>query len=166
MGTSPQARAPRTWRLAAAGVGCTLALAGCGSSGFAGSAGPAAGSPSASANASAADAAACPHLTSLRVSLTNLSGLQISPASAGQLSADLTNIERQLGSLKSLGSTVGASDSAQLTASLRKITLAAQAEVGQPTPARLAALESALTGMKDTSQPMIRQLKTICPGAS
>jgi hypothetical protein len=163
MATSDQARTLRTWRLAAAGAGCALALAGCGSSGLAGSAAPAAGSPSVSADAAAA---ACPHLTSLRASLTNLSGLQISPASAGQLSADLTNIERQLSSLKSLGSSAGASDSAQLTASLRKITLAAQAEIGQPTPARLAALESALTGMKDAAQPMIRQLKAACPSAS
>jgi hypothetical protein len=172
MATSDQARGPRTWRLVAAGAGCALALAGCGSSGAAGSAGPAGGAPSAAANASAAAsasaaaAAACPHLTSLRASLTNLAGLQVSPASAGQLSADLTNIERQLSSLKSLASPVGARDAAQLTGSLRKITLAAQAEIGEPTPARLAALESALTGMKDAAQPMIRQLKVACPSAS
>jgi hypothetical protein len=166
MANSARARGPRGWRPAVAAAGCALALAGCGSAGLAGSASPAASSPAASASVSAAAAAGCPHLSSLRGSLSNLSGLQISPMSAGQLSADVTNIERQLGSLKSLGSALGASDAAQLTAALRKITLAAQAEIGQPTPARLAALETALTGMKDTAQPMIRQLKAVCPGTS
>lgn len=166
MAISDQVRAPRTLRLAAAGLGCALGLAACGSSGMAGSAAAPAHSASASPDVSAAAAADCPHLTSLRASLTNLSGLHVGPAAAGQLSADIFNIERQMGSLKGLGAAIGASDSAQLTASLRKVTLAAQAEIGDPTQARLAALQSALTGMKDTAQPMIRQLKSACPAAS
>jgi hypothetical protein len=164
MAISEQALTRRTLRLAAAGLGCALALAACGSSG-AGPAAPAAHSAAASANASAA-AAACPHLTSLRASLTNLTGLQISPASAARLSADIANIERQMSSLKSLGESAGASDAARLAAALRKITLAAQAEIGRPTQANLTALRSALTGMKDTARPMIQQLKSVCPDAS
>lgn len=165
MAISDQARTPRTLLLAAAGLGCGLGLAACGSAGTGGSAAPAAHSAAASASASAA-AAACPQLTSLRAALTNLAGLQINPASAAQLSADISAIERQMSSLKSLGGSAAATDSAQLTASLRKITLAAQAELGHPTQANLTALQSALAGLKDTARPMIRQLKSVCPSAS
>ena len=164
MATSAQDRAGRTWRLAATGIGCAVALAACGSSGATGTASPSAGSSSAAPNLSSAAAAACPHLRSLRASLTSLTRLQASPAAIGQMGADLSNIEQQLGSLRSLGGSAGASDSGQLTAALRRITLAAQAEIGTPTAARLTAVQSALTSMKDAAQPIIGQLNAACPG--
>lgn len=154
-------RAAGTWRLAGV-AGCALLLAACGSSGG-GMANPAGAASPVPASGSAA-AAACPHLTSLRASLTSLSHLQPGPGSIGQMGVDLSNIERQMGSLKTFGGSAGAQESAQLTAALRKVTLAAQAEIGQPTQARLAAVGSALTGMKDVAQPLIGQLKSACPG--
>ena len=100
----------------------------------------------------------------MRASLTSLTRLQASPAAIGQMGTDLSNIEQQLGSLRDLGGSAGASDSGQLTAALRRITLAAQAEIGAPTAARLTAVQSALTSMKDAAQPIIRQLNAACPG--
>jgi len=158
MATSHQAHSARTWWLGAAGAGCALLLAACGTAGFAGSAGPAP-----RPTTSPAAAAACPHLTSLRQSLSNLTQLQLSPASAGQMGADLSNIEMQMGALRSLGGAAGGSEAAQLTAALRKFALAAQAEVGQPTAARLSALQSALAGVKSSAQPLIQQLSSACP---
>lgn len=157
-------RAAGAWRLAGAAAGCALVLAACGSS-SSGMANPAAGAASPAAASGSAAAAACPHLTSLRASLTSLTHLQLSPTSIGQMGVDLSNIERQMSSLKTFAGSAGAQESAQLTAALRKVTLAAQAEIGQPTQARLAAVESALTGMKDVAQPLIGQLKSACPGA-
>jgi hypothetical protein len=156
-------RAAGAWRLAGSAAGCALVLAACGSSG--GMANPAAGAASPAPGSGSAAAAACPHLTSLRASLTSLTHLQLSPTSIGQMGADLSNIERQMGSLKTFGGSAAAQESGQLTAALRKVTLAAQAEIGQPTQARLAAVESALTGMKGVAQPLIGQLKSACPGA-
>jgi hypothetical protein len=142
-------------------VGGTAVLAACGSSGAGGTA-----SPPVNSNSSGTDStlsAACPHLTSLRSSLTNLTRLPASPASLGPMGADLSNIEKQLGSLKDLGGSTGRADSDQLTVALHKFTLAAQAEVGLPTSAHLTALRSALTDLKSTAQPMIGQIKTACP---
>jgi hypothetical protein len=140
-------------------------LAACASSGGGGMANPAAGAASPAPGSGSAAAAACPHLTSLRASLTSLTHLQLSPTSIGQMGVDLSNIERQMGSLKTFAGSAGEQESVQLTAALRKVTLAAQAEIGQPTQARLAAVESALTGMKNVAQPLIGQLKSACPGA-
>jgi hypothetical protein len=159
MATSDQARAARTWRLAATGLAVGAVLAACGSS-AGGMDGSAAGPSTA-----AAGSAACPHLTSLRASLISLTRLQASPAAINQMGADLGNIERQMTSLKDVGGSAGAREADELTAALRKITLAAQAEIGGPTPAHLAAVQSALTGMKDTAQPIIGQLKAACPGS-
>jgi hypothetical protein len=164
MATSAQERARRTGRLAATGLGCALALAACGSSGMGGTASPPAASSSPAPGLSSAAAAACPHLRSLRGSLTSLTRLQASPAAIGQMGADLSNIEQQLGSLRNLSGSAGANDSAQLTAALRRITLAAQAEIGSPTSARLTAVQSALTSMKNAAQPIIGQLNAACPG--
>ena len=163
MATSDQARPPRTSRLAATGLALTAVLAACGSSGGSGMDGsataPSTGAPG------AAVAAACPHLTSMRASLTSLTRLQASPSAINQMGADLGNIERQMASLKDLGGSAGARAADELTAALRQITLAAQAEIGGPTPAHLAAVQAALTGMKDTAQPLIGQLKAACPGS-
>jgi hypothetical protein len=171
MATSDQRRAPderraaRTWRLAGAGLGCAVLVAACGSSGAGGMASPAARPASPAPGSGSAAAAACRHLMPLRASLTSLTHLQLSPASIGPMGTDLSNIERQMGSLRSFGGAAGAQESAQLTAALRKVTLAAQAEIGQPTQARLAAVESALAGMKNVAQPVIGQLKSACPAA-
>ena len=159
----------RTWRLAATGLGCAAVLAGCGSSGTsgpaAGAARPPAGSSRPAPGLSSAVAAACPHLRSLRAALTSLIRLPASPAAIPQMGADLSNIEQQLGPLKNLAGSAGASESAQLTAALRRVTLAAQAEIGAPTAARLTAVESALTSMKATAEPIIGQLNAACPGS-
>lgn len=160
----------RTWRLTATGLGCTAVLvgsglAGCGSSGTSGAASPPAESSSPAPGLSSAVAVACPHLRSLRASLASLTRLPASPAAIPQMGADLSNIEQQMGSLKNLGGSAGSSESARLTAALRRITLAAQAEIGGPTPARLTAVESALTSMKTTAEPIIGQLNAACPGS-
>jgi len=149
--------------MAAAAAGVTAVLAACGSSGAGGTASPPANSNSSGPGTGSSLTAACPHLTSLRSSLTNLTRLPASPTSLGPMGADLTNIEKQFGSLRDLSGSTGRADADQLTVALHKFTLAAQAEVGLPTSAHLTALRSALTDLKDTAQPMIGQIKAACP---
>src|SRR6185437_1230056 len=79
-----------------------------------------AGATSVPASASAS-AAACVHINSLRTSLTSLTHVKVSSASASTLTTDLANIESQLGALK--GQDLGAfsKQADQLMAHLDKI---------------------------------------------
>ncbi len=109
-------------------------------------------------------AAACVHIDSLRMSLTSLTHIKISAATAGQLTADIGNIEAQLTALK--GQPLGAfsADANRLTALINKIKKDAAAlntHPGTATPA----LTADLTALKKDAGPMITEMKMVCHAA-
>lgn len=160
------------WNLAAVSLGSIGLLAACGSSATSNSTGAAAPSASppvsvsvhaASGPAASSSAIPCAQITALRTSLTKLSHTTVSPASAGQLTADLTNIENQVAALKGAGGGAYSAQASQLSAALTQITKDAQTLATHPTAANATALTTAVQKLKTTAQPMIKQMQTVCP---
>ena len=122
---------------------------------------PASASPTASASASGVSQAACVRIKSLRTSLTHLTTLKVSAGSAGQLTSDLTNIQKQLTALKGqdLGSFSG--QATQLNSSLDQIKKSSAQLSTNPTGAAKS-LSKELTGLKGSAGPVIAQTKTVC----
>jgi hypothetical protein len=103
--------------------------------------------------------AVCVHINSLRTSLTSLTHIKVSPASAKMLTADLTNIEDQLAALK--GKPTGSFSTTALTADIDKIKKDAAALSTKPTTA-VKSLTTDLAALKTKSGPMIVQMKKVC----
>lgn len=114
---------------------------------------------SASPSSSAMVQAACVHINSLRTSLTSLTHISVSPASAKTLAADLANIENQLAALK--GQHTGSFSTTELTAEINKIKKDAAALSTSPTTA-VKSLTTDLTTLKTKAGPMIASMKTVC----
>ncbi|HUC57280.1 MAG TPA: hypothetical protein VMA95_07755 [Streptosporangiaceae bacterium] len=143
------------------GAGSVMLVAGCSSSTTTSSAKP----PSTpSASASGVSQAACVHIKSLRTSLTHLTTVKVSGSSAGQLTSDLTNIQKQLAALKGqdLGSFSG--QATQLNSSLDQIKKSSAQLSTNPTGAAKS-LSKELTGLKTKAGPVIAQSKTVCKGS-
>ena|ERR1700761_6214217 len=117
-----------------------------------------------SASMSGVSQAACVHIKSLRTSLTHLTTVKVSSGSAGQLTSDLTNIQKQLTALKGqdLGSFSG--QATQLNSSLTQIKKSSAQLSTHPTSAAKS-LSKELTGLKSTAGPVIAQSKTVCKGS-
>lgn len=117
-------------------------------------------SPTAKGKASPS-AATCVHINSLRTSLTSLTHTKVTATSAGKLTTDLANIERQMSALK--GQNLGAfsAQEKELTAALDKIHKDAMALSAHPTTASKA-LSADLSHLKTESGPMITEMKTVC----
>lgn len=106
-------------------------------------------------------AAACVHIVSLRTSLTSLTHVRVSAASAGQLSTDLTNIQRQLKALKGQHLGSFSTEANQLTAAIDKIKKDAAGLSSDPAKAAKA-LNIDITTLKTEGRPMITQMKMVC----
>lgn len=106
-------------------------------------------------------AATCVHINSLRTSLTSLTHTKVTATSAGKLTTDLANIERQMSALK--GKNLGAfsGQEKELTAAFDKIHKDAMALSAHPTTASKA-LSTDLSHLKTESGPMITEMKTVC----
>jgi hypothetical protein len=142
-------------------------LTACGSSMTSGTAGAQA-SASAAARASAAAASAairCGQLEALGASLAKLGHAAVSLESAGQLAADLANVEHQLGKVKDQTDVAFAAQESQLTAAVDKIGKDARAMADHPSDANLNALATGINNLKATAKPMIKKIDATCPAA-
>jgi peptidoglycan hydrolase CwlO-like protein len=141
------------------GAGGAVLIAGCSTT----STSSATKSPTASPSPSPSTLAktTCVHINSLRGSLTHLTTIKVSQSSASQLTADLTNIEKQLTALK--GEDLGAfsGQAAQLTSALNQIKKSF-AQVSKDPTAAYTELGKEITTLKSRSGPMIAQMKTVC----
>lgn len=97
----------------------------------------------------------------MRTSLTSLTHIKVSATSANHLTADLANIQSQLGALK--GQHLGAfsTQAHQLTAQLNKINKDAAELSSSPNKAAMA-LNTDLKTMKKKAGPMITEMKMVC----
>ena len=160
----------RKWKLAAISLGGIGLLAACGST--ATSTGAAAPSPvppasvsvhAASGPAASSTAIPCAQITSLRTSLTKLSHTTVNPASAGQLTAELRNIHKQLTALKSAGGGAYSAQADQLSSAFAQISKDAQKLAMNPSSANLTALTTAVQKLKTTAKPMVKEMQKVCP---
>lgn len=145
--------------IAAVSMCGAVILAGCGSSGTSSSPSPAAASPSAS------PAIPCAQITSLRNSLVDLTHVPASQASAGRISADLSNIRKQLTALKNQATGAFASQASQLSAALETVAKSAGTLASNPSSANLTGLHVALDHLESTAQTLIGEMKAVCPSA-
>jgi hypothetical protein len=162
MDSSHHAQLRSRWYAAVLALGGSALLAACGSTGPGGAAAGAA-SPSAAATPSAA--VPCTTIASLRQSLANLDQLQVNQRTVGQVAADLGSIDTQLTTLKSQAQTAYSGESAQLTAAVRQVSGAARALAARPSAANLTAVQSAVSGLKASSEAVIVELKAACPAS-
>jgi hypothetical protein len=92
-----------------------------------------------------------------------LSHVSVSPASAGTIATDLTNVERQLAALKGQGTGQFSAQANQLTAAINTIKKDAQALAKSPTPTNFTKLTNSVKSLKTTAQPIIKEMQTVCP---
>ncbi len=159
------------WMQAALGVGGIALLAACGSSTTSGStATPASppvahspGSPVAAGGSASPSGIPCAQITSLRTSLTNLIHLPLKAQSAGQATADLQAIEKELGGLASQAGGAFSAQASQLSSALHQIGKDLEALARNPSSANATALSGSVQKLKTTSEPMIKEMKTVCP---
>jgi len=106
-------------------------------------------------------AATCVHINSLRTSLTSLTHVSVSSASAGKLATDLADIQTHLNALK--GQDLGAfsPQEKQLRAALDKIKKDAAGLSTDPNKAAKM-LNADLDSLKHKAGPMIVQMRMIC----
>ena len=143
--------------LAAAGLGSVALLAACGSSLTGSSTHGGAGPPA---------AIPCAQITSLRTSLTKLSHTAASVWSAGELSRELRDVERQFGALKGQVGKAFSAQISQLASDLSQITKDTGTLALHPSVANVTALTGAVQRLRTTSEPMIKEIKAIktaCP---
>ena len=158
----------RRWTVAVLSLSGVAVVAACGSSGTSGSANSSApaSAPVTSAaapNASSSSGIPCAQITALRSTLTDLSHQQVSPTSAGRISADLTKAEQELAALKSQGAGAFSAQANQLTTALDTIKKDAAALATNPTATNLTNLTGAVTSFKATAMPLIKEMQTVCP---
>lgn len=119
-------------------------------------------------HSAASPAMACGQITALRGSLVSLAHMAVRPANTRQLTADLMTIEAHLAALKGQAGQAGGAFSAQATqlvSALNHVTKAAHAMAMNPTQSHMAALDSAVVGLKAKAGPMIAEIRAVCPGA-
>jgi hypothetical protein len=146
---------------AAAGVACAVVLiAGCAPA-TRGAGAKTSATPSANA-ATTSPPVPCGTLTSLRTALTNLIHIRPTAEASGQIAADLISVRAQLEALKT---TTGAyaAKTRPLDQAVDHVGSAASAALSDPSSATLAALVSALDGLKASLPPMIAEMKAVCP---
>ncbi|MGO8958918.1 MAG: hypothetical protein ACLQFR_16330 [Streptosporangiaceae bacterium] len=163
----PSGTKHRSRTLAAAGLGTVALLAACGSS-LTGCTTHATAAPPASASglATSSSAISCAQITSLRTSLSKLSHAAASLGSAGQLSTELRDVERQSGALNGQVRKAFSAQISQLSSDLELITKDAGTLVLHPSASNVTAFTGAVHRLKITSEPMIREIKQIkaaCP---
>lgn len=167
------------WKAGLLTFGTAALVAACSSSGGGGATSSAssssmasspAASPSMSAGATGSPGASqqfpCTQIKALSTSLDNLTHMQVTTASASQISAQLKTIGQQVTALKSTVGSVFSSQLDQLSTALNQVRAAAQNVVANPSTANKQALTAALDGLKKTVGPMADQLKAVCPQAS
>jgi hypothetical protein len=154
---------PAWWGIAVLLLAGALLTAGCGSAGSpaASTSGARPGSPAAGGSP-AAQKVDCKTVDSLRRSLESLSRTNVSPSSAGTLTADLKNIQTQAAALKSQSGGEFSGTTSELTAAVNQIQKAAAELTTNPASA-LQKLTAALAGLKGKIQPIIKQLNAACP---
>ncbi len=142
-----------------AGASGALLIAGCSTT----STSSATKSPTASPSPSpsALSKTTCLHINSLRGSLTHLTTTKVSQSSASQLTADLTNIEKELTALK--GEDLGAfsGQATRLMSALDQIKKS-YAQVSKDPTAAYKEIGKEITTLKSNSGPMIAEMKTVC----
>jgi phage-related minor tail protein len=146
------------WMIAALLCAGTILTAACSSNGT-----PTASAVSAGTGSPAGQAKVnCANVDSLRGSLQSLSHTSVSPSSAGTLTKDLTNVQKQLGALKTQGGGRFSGLSRNLNASVNQITNAAGELTTNPAAA-VKDLTTALTRLKGKIKPAIAELDKACP---
>ena len=155
------------WAMAALSLSGVALVAACGSSSIGSSSSstpPATSAPAANASGSASGAALpCAQITALRSTLTDLNRTSVNPASAGRIASDLTKAEQQLSALQSHGAGPFAAQANQLSNALTAIKTSAADLAKAPTPSNLTNLTNAVTSFKSTSEPLIKEMQTLCP---
>ena len=163
------------WAVAVLSLSGIAVLAACGSygttsSGSSASSSASATAPAASASGSKAAAGTssssgipCAQITQLRTTLTDLSHTSVSPASAGQIAADLTKAEQELAGLKGQGGGAFSSQANQLSGALNTIKTDAAALAKDPSTANFNNLTGAVNSFKTTAQPLIKEMDAACP---
>ena len=136
----------------------TMLVGACGSNGS-----PAASTVSAGTGSPAGQAKVnCTAVDSLRGSLQSLSHTSVSPSAASTLTKDLTNVQKQLATLKTEGGGRFSGLTKNLSASVDQITKAAGELTTNPAAA-VKDLTTALTGLKGKIRPAIAELNKACP---
>jgi hypothetical protein len=153
-------------------VGAAAVLAACSSSTNGGANGGANGgtsapgtpSPSVHSESATANQATCKHVNALRVSLADLSSLQLNASSAAKIRSDLTSIQTQLAALKAQdGGHALSSQVNQLSTSLDKVKKAGGNLSTPPTASQVTAIVNALSGLKAQSKAAAPAMRTACP---
>jgi hypothetical protein len=111
--------------------------------------------------ATSSPAISCAQVTSLRNSLTTLRHTAATLASAGPLSTDLGNLDRQLVALKGKVGKAFSAQVSQLSDDLSQITKDAGTLLLHPSSANVTDLTRAVRRLKAASEPMIKEVKEI-----
>jgi hypothetical protein len=125
----------------------------------------AARSASAERSSAAASSAAirCGQLRALGGSLAKFTHAAVSLESAGQLAADLANVDHQLTKLKDQTTVAFSAQESQLTAAVDKIGKDARTFAEHPSDAHLDSLAAAVNNLKAAAKPVIRKIDATCP---
>ena len=148
---------------AVAVIAGVMAIAAACSSGASTSSGGTTTSPPAHSGSPTANQSTCKHVNSVRISLENLTHLQLNASSAGKIRTDLTNIKTQLAMLKGRGDSALSSSVNQLSGSLKQVEKAAQGLSSPPSAAQITAVISALSALKAQSGATIAAMRAACP---
>jgi hypothetical protein len=162
MARSHRHASTRAWPTAAVLVaGAVVLMAGCAPA--TGSAGP---GPSATPSASSTTGppVPCGTITPLRTALANLTRVRPSAKAPGQVVADLISIKAQLAAIKTTAAAYSAR-ARPLDQAIDHVGSAAIAAARHPSGATVAALGSALGGLKASAQLLIAEMKAACPGS-
>ncbi len=168
---------PARWGAGVLAVGGAVLLGACGSTGTGTSttSQPATPAPSSPATSSASpatssaspatslSAATCQHVTSLRMSVEDLTHISLNASASSQIRKDLTNIQAQLTALKSENTGALSPQLTQLSTSLQQVQKAAQGLSGNPSASQISAIITALAGLKGQASGTLTQLKAACP---
>lgn len=98
----------------------------------------------------------------MRTALAKLTDVRPTVQASGQIAADLISVKAQLDALKTLTSAYAAK-TRPLDQAVDHVGSAASAALSDPSSATLAALVSALGGLKASLPPMIAEMKAVCP---
>jgi hypothetical protein len=161
-------------RFAAVLLAAGLLLAGCGSdsSGGGGASTPtpassaATSTPSTPASPSTASAQLCADAAALQASLNQLVTITVGPGAVSELQSDLANVQSSLTTLADSARTEWQDEIAALRASLTTLQTAVQQLASNPGTTTVAAVKTALLGVRATGQNLFAAVAASCPSLS
>jgi hypothetical protein len=160
-------------RWAAVLLATGLLVAGCGSSDSGGGAGtptpapsPATSAPSTPAPSSTASAELCADAADLQASLDRLVTITVGPNAATELQNDLAAVQSSLTTLVDSARTEWQDETAALRASLTTLQTAVQQLASNPGTTTVAAVRTALLGVRTAAQNLFAAVSASCPSLS